>query len=99
MQYRGFGALRSRVLLAQQHDIESLERELDRIDLWDQEEGSARKLKSKACDDRESCKADMGEEFDFNRTRPEILEELKRQLFDYGERGLAAYTPVLVADA
>lgn len=87
MQYRGFGSLRSRVLLAQQCDIESLEEELNTVDLWEQKEGSARNLRSKHCDDRQSCKADMGERFPFNRTRPEILEELKGQLFDYGDHG------------
>jgi hypothetical protein len=85
MQYRSFSSLHSRVLLAQQYDIEVLERELDAIDLWDEEEGVGKKLKSKQCDDRQRSKEDMSEDFPFRRTRPEILAELKKQLMDYGE--------------
>lgn len=85
MQYRGFGCLHSRVLLAQQCDIEALERELDEIDLWDQEEGAANKLKNKQRDDRQCSKDDMADGFPFSRTRPEILQELRKQLIEYGQ--------------
>lgn len=85
MQYRGFGCLHSRVLLAQQCDIEALERELDEIDLWDQEEGAANKLKNKQRDDRQCSKDDMADDFPFPRTRPEILQELRKQLIEYGQ--------------
>lgn len=85
MQYRGFNCLRSRVLLAQQCDIEALEAELDVIDLWDQEKGVAKKLKSKRRDDQQCKKEEMADDFPFHRTRPEILADLKKQLTEYGE--------------
>lgn len=85
MQYRGFGSLRSRMLLAQQYDIEILEKELDTIDLWDASEGTASKLRCKDRDDRYSCKSDMPANFPHPRTRPEILIDLKEQLMCYGK--------------
>lgn len=85
MQYRGFGSLRSRMLLAQQYDIELLEKELDTIDHWDASEGMASKLRCKDRDDRDCCKSDMPATFPHPRTRPEILADLKQQLMCYGE--------------
>lgn len=85
MQYRGFGSLRSRMLLAQQYDIEVLEKELDTIDHWDASEGMASKLRCKDRDDRDCCKSDMPATFPHPRTRPEILTDLKQQLMCYGE--------------
>jgi hypothetical protein len=84
MQYRGFGPLRSRVLLAQQYDVEALEKELDTIDDWDSKHGSPKKLRCKARDDLYSRKGDMPANFPHPRTRPEILTELKQQLGIYG---------------
>ena len=85
MQYRGFGSLRSRMLLAQQYDIEVLEKELDTIDIWDASEGMASKLRCKDRDDRECCIGDMPATFPHPRTRPEILMDLKEQLMCYGK--------------
>lgn len=86
MQYRGFGALHSRILLAQQYDIEALEKELDKVDRWEKE-GDEKKLWSKRCDDRQSCREDMPATFPRNikLTRPEILTALKHKLMEYGE--------------
>lgn len=85
MQYRGFGALHSRLLLAQQCDIETLERELNLLDDWDSKtEGMGIKLKFKACDDRARTKESLGSDFPYRRSRPEVIAELKQSLMDYG---------------
>ncbi|KAM0708667.1 hypothetical protein Q7P35_005319 [Cladosporium inversicolor] len=84
MQYRGFGALHSRLLLAQQCDIETLERELNLLDDWDSKtEGMGIKLKFKACDDRARTKESLGADFPYRRSRPEVIAELKQCLMDY----------------
>jgi hypothetical protein len=85
MHYRGFHDLHSRVLLAQQHDIEVLEGELDRIDDWDSKYGRAGNLRNKTRDDRQNSKAKLGADYPYNRTRPEVIADLKQQLVDYGE--------------
>jgi hypothetical protein len=86
MQYRGFASLHSRVLLAQQCDIETLERELDRIDKRDTETPeTARKLQSKARDDKSCSERRSQAQRSAVRTRKEILADLKEQLFEYGE--------------
>lgn len=88
MQYRGFGPLHSRVLLAQQYDIERLEEELDDLDRWDEaieKPGVPTKLGSKERDDTQCLKIDMPTDFPFDRTRPEVLADLKQQLMCYGE--------------
>jgi len=87
MQYRGFGALHSRILLAQQYDIEELEKDLDKVDRWEEKEGDVRKLWSKRRDDRESCRGSMPATFPqkLKFTRPEILTALKHKLMEYGK--------------
>lgn len=85
MQYRGFGSLHSRMLLAQQYDIEVLERELDTIDKWDENEGDRGKLGCKERDDLYNRKEKILTDFPHARTRPELLAELKQQVMDYGE--------------
>ena len=88
MQYRGFGALHSRLLLAQQCDIEKLERELNLLDDWDSKtEGMEIKLKFKACDDRACTKESLGPDFPYRRSRPEVIAELKECLMEYGRFG------------
>jgi hypothetical protein len=90
MQYRGFGALHSRLLLAQQCDIERLERELNLLDDWDSKtEGMGIKLKFKAADDRARTKESLGADFPYRRSRPEVIVELKQCLKDYGRSGAA----------
>jgi len=86
MQYRGFGALHSRLLLAQQCDIEMLERELNMLDDWDSKtEGMAVKLKFKARDDRAHANGEMGADFPYRRPRPEVIANLKQCLMEYGK--------------
>jgi hypothetical protein len=99
MQYRGFGALHSRLLLAQQCDIEVLEQELNTLDVWDANtQGLEIKLQSKARDDQECTMEDMvADDFPFDRTRPEVLAELRQQLMEYGECDeILRYSPILV---
>lgn len=55
MQNRGFGSLHSGMLLAQRYDIEVLERELDTIDKWDENEGDHGTLGCKERDDLHNC--------------------------------------------
>jgi hypothetical protein len=77
--------LHSRLLLAQQCDIERLERELNLLDDWDSKtEGMGIKLKFKACDDRACTKESLGADFPYRRSRPEVIVELKHCLKDYG---------------
>lgn len=88
MQYRGFGSLHSRILLAQQYDIERLEDELDEIDRWDQvreRDGGAAKLGCKRRDDLECQMEEKPADYPSDRTRPELLAKLKQELMCYGE--------------
>lgn len=86
MQYRGFSSLHSRVLLAQQCDIEVLEQELDKIDDRDAEtEETALKLQCKTRDDRSCGERGSKAQSSSLRARKEILADLKEQLFEYGE--------------
>ena len=86
MQYRGFASLHSRVLLAQQCDIETLERELDKTDSRDTETPeTARKLQCKARDDRSCGEVEREAKSSSPRNRKEILKDLRQQLTDYGE--------------
>lgn len=92
MQYRSFGYLHSRVLLALQYDIEQLEIELDRLDQFDksQDGGDKDKLLCKDRDDLEDVPERIeSEEFHlvFRKTRPQLLAELKRKLLEYGKDG------------
>lgn len=85
MQYRGFGSLHARLLLAQQYDVERLEDELDRIDRWYEREGYFSELQSKRRDDMKSPMKDMPPNYPSERTRSEVLVELKEQLMCYGK--------------
>ena len=86
MQYRGFASLHSRVLLAQQCDIETLERELDKTDSRDTEtQQTALKLQCKAQDDKSCREVKPDAKPSFPRNRKEILGDLKQQLIEYGE--------------
>ena len=76
--YRGFGYLHSRVLLGLQDQIVFLERELDQKDSFDQQNGLARRLQSRARDERESRRDDD------ERPRARILDDIRRKLVEYG---------------
>jgi hypothetical protein len=79
-------------LLDIQYDIELLENELDELDQWDKKFGSTKRqkcLKCKARDrntDFDNMPADWKEypEFNFTRTRPVVLAELRKKLMEYG---------------
>ena len=73
------------MLLAQQHDIEVLEDELNKIDDWDAKYGRAGNLRNKTRDDRQDSKAKMGADYPYSRSRPEVIAVLKLQLVEYGE--------------
>jgi len=90
MQYRGFGSLHARILLAQQYDIEQLEDELDGIDRWDERESGVMKLGSKRRDDLKCQVNEMPASYPTDRTRPEVLAELKQQLMCYDKMLLKA---------
>ena len=84
MQYRGFGYLHARLLLALQHDIECLEHELDELDQQDAD-GNEDRLASKTIDDIEVRKEEGVEGYSrVGRSRPAILTDLKHQLLEYG---------------
>jgi hypothetical protein len=85
MQYRGFGSLHARLLLAQQYVVERLEDELDRIDRWNEREGHFSELQSKRRDDMKGPMKDMPPNYPSEKTRPEVLVELKEQLMCYGK--------------
>lgn len=92
MQYRSFGYLHSRVLLILQYDIERLETELDELDSFDKlsPDGDADKL---CCRDRDEFEHSMEHiesrafKAKFKRTRPQVLQELKAKLIEYGMQG------------
>jgi hypothetical protein len=78
--YRGFSYAHSRVLLDLQAQVAQLERELDRLDLLDSQNGDDGNLRlsSKARDDRRSRDDD-------ERPRAEVLRELRERLSEYDE--------------
>ena len=89
MHYRGFFDLHSRLLLELQFNVESLERELDRLDAWDSNSGEEKRqicLRSKAKDHTYSKLERMPDAFqgEFEKTRPEVFAELKQKLLEYG---------------
>lgn len=82
MQYRGFSYLHARLLLAAQHDIESLECELDQIDQQDLTNGNDARLSCKTRDDIEARQdARVGR---VERPRPVVLADLEERLMAYG---------------
>lgn len=85
MQYRGFGYLHARVILALQYDLEVLERELETLDKWDLEDGKGERLKSKALDDSEIRNEELPADCDGQRNRLQVLADLKRKLLEYGK--------------
>ena len=94
MQYRGFGSLHARILLAQQYDIEQLEDELDDIDRWDERESGVMKLGSKRRDDLKCQLNEIPASYPSDRTRPEVLAELKQQLMCYGKHRKVSRVPL-----
>ncbi|TKA82965.1 hypothetical protein B0A55_01562 [Friedmanniomyces simplex] len=90
LQYRGFLHLHSRVLLALQADIGYLETELDQMDQWDIECGIHSRLaclRDKKRDDLQSRIDVMPDTYraEFNRTRPDVMLELRTKLVEYDE--------------
>ncbi|KAK1068373.1 hypothetical protein LTR12_013742 [Friedmanniomyces endolithicus] len=90
LQYRGFLHLHSRLLSALQADIGYLETELDKMDQWDIECGIERRiacLRHKKRDDLQSRMEVMPEAYKavFNRTRPDVMLELRSKLVEYGK--------------
>ena len=81
-------------MLDVQYEIEVLEKELDELDNWDARHGDDDRqtclISNK--NDRVNGVDDMPEEwqeypeFDFTRTRPIVLAELRRKLVEYGTR-------------
>ena len=76
--YRGFSYLHSRVLLTLQDEIVALERELDRKDELDAQNGFHPRLASRARDERESRRD--GDQ----RTRAQIIDDSRLKLVQYG---------------
>lgn len=102
MQYRSFGYLHSRVLLALQYDVERLEIELDELDTFDKsDEGDVDKL---CCRDRDDFESSMEHiesrafKVKFKRTRPQVVQELKAKLTEYGMHGDQLRQRVTAAD-
>ncbi|KAK0309585.1 hypothetical protein LTR82_015073 [Friedmanniomyces endolithicus] len=90
LQYRGFLHLHSRLLSALQADVGYLETELDKMDQWDIECGIERRiacLRHKKRDDLQSRMEVMPEAYKavFNRTRPDVMLELRSKLVEYDE--------------
>ena len=89
LQYRGFLYLHSRLLSNLQYEIECLEEELKALDEWDLEckdSKRAKCLKCKERDDRQSKFDRMPADFksQFERTRPQLMVELRTKLMEYG---------------
>jgi len=86
MQYRGFGYLHARLLLALQYEVTDLERQLDELDEWDRTDraGDPTKL---SCIDADNAEADpeLIEDFPYRKTRPQIMRLLKGKLMEYGK--------------
>ena len=87
MQYRSFGYLHARLLLALQYDVERLEKQLDALDKYDKESGEREKLSCKQRDDRQNAPDKVPGDFQylFEMTRPQVLQELKVKLMEYGK--------------
>lgn len=86
MQFRGFGYLHARLLLALQYEVADLERQLDAIDEWDQTNCAGDSIKL-SCIDADNAEADpeLIESFPFRKTRPQIMRLLRQKLLEYGE--------------
>lgn len=88
LQYRGFKYLHSRVLSNLQYEIQQLEDELDRLDNWDHDhQDQERRLVCLENDILYQRCDQFPEEFqlEFERTRPEVLADLRRKLLEYGK--------------
>lgn len=76
------------MLSALQYDVGCLERELDHLDAWEREKGDLKaRLVSTENDNLFMEKTQFPNEFQqrFERTRPVVLEKLKKKLLEYGE--------------
>jgi hypothetical protein len=90
LQYRAFFHLHSRLLSALQADIELIERQLDEVDDFDatsSDECRRLCLQDKERDDEYDTMNSMSAEFQqsFNKTRPQLLVDLRAKLLEYGE--------------
>lgn len=83
MLYRGFSYIHARLLLNLQTSIQALEAELDGMDKFHDtlEEGEKKRLRSWDLD-LAACKE---EKEDGDRTRDDILEELRVKVCQYGK--------------
>ena len=101
LQFRGFLELHTRVVLDVQYEIEVLEKELNELDGWDAHHGDddRRTCLTSNKNDRVNNVEDMPDkwqeypEFDFTRTRPVVLAELRRKLMEYGGLGCLHHGP------
>jgi hypothetical protein len=87
MVYRGFGYLHCRVLSDMQYEIETIEKELKKLDKWEaKREDPENRLVCKKNDDMFRDKKDFppGFQAQFSRTRPQLLEDLRSKLLAYG---------------
>lgn len=84
--YRGFSYLHCRLLSTLQYEIESLETELDQLDKWEMKKGDPDRLTCMERDNLHSSKNmfPKGFQLKFKRTRPEVFDELRRKLMQYG---------------
>jgi hypothetical protein len=80
MLYRGFSYLHSRVLLDLQDELACLERELDRADLIDENNGHGTRLRCRERDERDARKSGL------ERTRRDILLDIRHKLCEYGKQ-------------
>jgi hypothetical protein len=81
--YRGFSYLHSRVLLDLQDELTGLERELDEIDIYEEDES---RLTCRENDVREGARElqDGSLAASGMRSRRQVMTEIKQKLFEYG---------------
>lgn len=77
------------MLSSLQYEIGCIEKELDKLDEWEMKTGNPDgRLTCRQTDDKHASKQEYSKAFQsrFNRTRPELLTELKAKLMEYGMR-------------
>lgn len=84
MQYRAFNYLHARLLLSVQHDIESLERELDELDQADATGDNEDPSVSETCDDNGARICEVAEDR-IERPRSVVMADLEKRLMAYGK--------------
>ena len=76
--YRAFGYLHSRVLLDLQDEISTLEKELDRADIFDYANGHENRLSSRRRDQVDA------QNLGIERSRRHIMSDIRAKLNEYG---------------